>query len=317
MEVIKKIREVSTRGMSNEKWLALRKTTIGGSEAAAIIGLDPYCTAYTLWHKKRSDTIDEPSLPAQFGQFAEEFVAQLFEKETGKKVRRRNAIIYNSDYPFAHANIDRRINGENAGLECKTTSALNLKKFRGGEFPAKYYVQCMHYMMVCGFERMYLACLIGNSQFKVFTIERDEAEIQSLAAAEEEFFALMNGDTPPEITAAECDSETLLQAYAEPNEDELMLMEGDSVFERLAELEERKIALEAEITLAKNRIKNALGNAQRGYTDNYRCSWTAYERSTVDTKKLFAEHPEIDKEAYTKTTQTRTFRFSKINKEDE
>lgn len=311
------LRKVPTAKMTEAEWLEARKHTIGGSEAAAIVGLDRYATAYSVWHKKKG-LVEETatSLPAEFGHYAEEFVAQLFERETGKKVRKENAIIYNSDYPFAHANIDRKIVGENAGLECKTTSALNLKRFKGGEYPARYYVQCMHYMMVCGFERMYLACLIGNSQFKVFTIERDDAEIEALAAAEREFFDTLQGDTPPFITAADCDTETLSEVYNEPNGEAIQL-DLDEAFKQLEESKQLKKEVEETIKLIENTIKAALGNNERGTTDNYRCSWTSFERRSYDTERLFAEHPEIDREAYTKTTTSRTFRFSKIPKEDE
>lgn len=313
-----KLRKVSTAKMTEAEWLEARKHTIGGSEAAAIIGLDRYATAYSVWHKKKGFVEEKAtSLPAEFGHYAEEFVARLFERETGKRVRKENAIIYNADYPFAHANIDRKIVGENAGLECKTTSALNLKHFRGGEYPARYYVQCMHYMMVCGFERMYLACLIGNSQFKVFTIERDDVEIEALIAAEKEFYDTLQGDTPPEITAADCDSEMLSAVYDSPNGEAIQLYDRDTVFEKLEDAKAQKKELEKAITLLENIIKADLGNNERGETENYRCSWTAYSRSNLDTDRLFKEHPEIDREQYTKTTNTRTFRFAKINKTEE
>ena len=114
------------------------------------------------------------------GRDLEEYVASRWAEETGKKIQRINAMLYRDTYPFAHADIDRWVRGENAGLECKTTSVMNLKHFRGGDFPANYYVQCVHYMAVTGADRWYLAVLVFGQGFYHFTIERDEAEIAAL-----------------------------------------------------------------------------------------------------------------------------------------
>ena len=313
-----KITKISTVGMSEADWLAERRNTIGGSEAAAIVGLDPWNSAYTLWHKKKGYTEETAtSLAAEFGKFAEEFVAQMFEKETGKKVRRENAIIRNSDYPFAHANIDRRIVGENAGLECKTTSALNLKRFKNGEYPERYYVQCVHYMMVCGFDRMYLACLIGNNQFRTFTIERDEDEIKALAEQEREFFELMQGDTPPEITAMECDAQTVNTLHPTATGGEIGLYGRDDVFTALVDLAAQKKAVESEIERLTNILKADLGDAERGTTENWSCTWSNATKTSCDTKRLFKEHPEIDPSQYTKTTNYRVFKYKPIEQKEE
>lgn len=46
---MKGIKQVSTKGMSREDWLAQRRKTIGGSDAAAIVGLSRYSTPYTIF----------------------------------------------------------------------------------------------------------------------------------------------------------------------------------------------------------------------------------------------------------------------------
>lgn len=312
-----KITRIPTINMTEKEWLAERRNTIGGSEAAAIVGLDPWNSPYTLWYKKKGCAEETTSLAAEFGRFAEEFVAQRFEAETGKRVRKENAIIRNSDYPYAHANIDRRIVGENAGLECKTTSALNLKQFKNGKYPERYYVQCVHYMMVCGFERMYLACLIGNNQFRIFVIERDEEEISSLAEQEKEFFELLQGDAPPEITAMECDTSTVNELHPTATGGEIGLYGRDDVFTALADLAARKKTIEAEIERLTNVLKADLGDAERGTTENWSCTWSNASKTSYDTRRLFAEHPEIDPEQYAKTTTYRTFKYRPIEpKED-
>lgn len=308
------LKKISTVGMTEQEWLDRRRSTIGGSEAAAVLGLDPYVSPYTLWQRKKGNVEEvQTSLPAEFGKFAEEFVAKQFEKRTGKHVKKENAILYNPDYPFAHANIDRRVIDENAGLECKTTSSLNLRKFKNGAYPDKYYVQCVHYMMVCGFDKMYLACLIGNNAFEVYEIVRDEDEIKSLAAQEKAFADLLNGDTPPEITvseAADRDTETLNTLYPESNGERIELFGRDEAFKEMAELTDRRKEIDKQIAAIQNLIKADLGENERGETEYYTCSWSNASKTTYDTKKLFAEHPEIDPNNYAKTSNYRTFRFN-------
>lgn len=187
---------------SHGEWLALRSTYIGGSDAAAVMGLNPFSSPYALWAEKTGQIpCFAGNLATEVGTFLEEFVAQKFAAETGKKVRKCKQSFFNTDYPFAIANIDREIVGEDAGLEIKTTSELNMKKFKGGEYPANYYCQCVHYMAMTGKQRWYLAVLIGNRDFRWFTIERDEAEIAALMGAEADFWELVKITRRPLRTA--------------------------------------------------------------------------------------------------------------------
>lgn len=138
--------KICTRDMSEEAWVEARKGSIGGSDAAAIVGLNSYKSAYALWAEK-SGRIEPEDISmkeaVRLGHELEPYVAKRFTEITGKKVRRENYILKNTEYPWAHANVDRLVIGEKAGLECKTTSALSLSKFKNGEYPANYYVQCV------------------------------------------------------------------------------------------------------------------------------------------------------------------------------
>ena len=157
----KNLKKISTVGMSHEEWLAHRKNAIGGSDAAGIVGMNQYSSPYSIWAEKLDKLPPKGDNEAmRLGRDLEEYVAKRFTEATGKKVQRENAILYNPDIPWAHANIDRRVVGEDAGLECKTCSALSMGKFKNGEFPENYYVQCMHYLSVTGCKKWYLAVLV-------------------------------------------------------------------------------------------------------------------------------------------------------------
>ena len=108
---------------SHEEWVALRHKYIGGSDAAAVVGMNAWVSPYALWAEKTGRLPGfEGNLATEVGTYLEEFVAQKFAQETGKRVRRSNQSWFNTDYPWAIANIDREIVGEDAGLEIKTTT---------------------------------------------------------------------------------------------------------------------------------------------------------------------------------------------------
>ena len=94
------------------------------------------------------------------GREFEDYVARRFTEETGKKVRRANAMFYDENNPFMLADVDRMIVGENAGLECKTASPFMAEHWKDDNIPLSYQMQCYHYMSVCNADAWYLAVLI-------------------------------------------------------------------------------------------------------------------------------------------------------------
>lgn len=303
------IRKVKTA--NHEEWKRLRSQYIGGSDAAAVVGLNAFSSPYSLWAEKTGRVPGfEGNLATEVGTFLEEFVAQKFASETGKKVRKANQSFFNSDFPWAIANIDRDIVGEDAGLEIKTTSELNLKKFRGGEYPANYYVQCVHYMAITGKKKWYLAVLIGNRDFRWFEIERDEAEITALMEAEREFWNYVQSNTPPPVDGLRATTETISELYPESSASSVDLYgHQDAIVQYLAIGQQIKELKELQDEMS-NRIKDYMGEAERGENDRYKVSWKSSERKTFDSKAFAADHKHIDLSKYYKTTLTRTFRVT-------
>lgn len=180
---------VSTLNLDKKEWLKYRKGGIGGSDAGAICGLNPYRTAIQVYTDKRTDEIEEFDNEAmREGRDLEEYVARRFMEETGKKVRRANAMFYDEEKPFMLADVDRMIVGENAGLECKTASPFSADKWEDDKIPLSYQIQCYHYMSVMNADRWYVAVLIYGTEFKVYCLERDEEMIQNLVHIEADFW---------------------------------------------------------------------------------------------------------------------------------
>lgn len=180
--------KTSTAKMSNEEWLALRKTGIGGSDAGTVCGLNPYSSPMKLFHDKTSKETEELDNEAvRQGHDLEEYVAQRFTEATGLKVRRSNYMYRSVKNPFMIADVDRLIVGEDAGLECKTASAYNADKWKDGDIPLHYIMQCYHYMAVTGKRTWYIAAVILGREFVYHKLVWNNELIDRLTEVERDF----------------------------------------------------------------------------------------------------------------------------------
>lgn len=322
---------ISTKGMERPEWLAERRKAIGGSDAAAIVGLNDYATPYTVWADKTGRLPEkEDSEAMRQGRDLEDYVAQRFTEKSGKKTRKVNAIIKNPAYPFASANIDRDIVGEDSGLECKTTSVLNLRKFKDGDFPANYYVQSVHYLAITEYSRWYVAVLILNQGFMIYQLTRhkndtcpewcessvyvSDAEIEALMGAECDFWELVKNDTPPDVNGFQADSQALAAIYGESinNAEPIWLAGHESTARRYLALKDQIGSLEDELEQLKQALQLELKENERGQVDDIVITWKKQSRNNFDAKSFAADYPEIDLSGYYKKTTFRKFDLKQI-----
>lgn len=180
--------------LTDEQRIA-RRTGIGGSDVAAILGLSPWRSAYDVWLTKTS----EEELPDDvedndailFGHLLEPVVRDEFARRMKKQVTTSDTVFRHKEKPFLIANVDGLIVGESAGLEVKTASeymAENWGEEMTDQIPQYYLTQVVHYIGVMGWERCYVAVLIGGNKMRIYVVERDEDAIATLFALEEEFW---------------------------------------------------------------------------------------------------------------------------------
>lgn len=171
-----------TEDLPRDRWLALRKDYIGGSDAAASLGLSKFKTISELYEEKvAAQAVEREDTEKMWaGRKLEPVIAEMFAERTGKQVVRQSYFYCHPVHSFMGANIDFAVVGENAGLECKNTSSKNI--------PEEYHLQCHHYMAVTGASRWYLAYLLYGWKFDYIAIERDDELIDMLISGESDFW---------------------------------------------------------------------------------------------------------------------------------
>ena len=314
----------------HDEWLSIRRRYIGGSDAAAVVGLNKWASPYSVWADKLGKVPPKEDTEAmRIGRDLEEYVAVRFSERSGKRVQRCNFILVNDKYPFAHASVDRLIIGEDSGLECKTTSSLAMKNFKNGEFPENYYVQSVHYLAVTERKRWYVAVLVLGQGFFVYQLTRipgdicpewcessvyvDDAEIEALMGAEEEFWHYVLTETPPPIDGSDATSEAIKTIFAESCEAVCDLYPYNSTLMAYSAVCEQIKSLERDKDDLANQIKVYMKDAQSGENDKFKVSWKTSTRSTFDHKAFAKDHPNLNLTNYYKTTNTRIFKVT--NKE--
>ncbi len=203
--------------MTRQQWLQERMKGIGGSEAAAIVGLSPYMTKEELWEIKtrRRAAEDISSKPyVEYGTNAEQHLRGLFaldhpEYRIGYEEFK---IIRNPKHPFLFATLDGWLDddsGRRGVLEIKTTEIMRSNqwaKWSEGNLPDNYYVQLLHQLLATGYSFAVLNVQIKwhkngdlNKTTRSYTLERADHEesIRELLEAEIAFWNDVQADRRP------------------------------------------------------------------------------------------------------------------------
>ncbi|ABR31320.1 hypothetical protein SU69_07490 [Thermosipho melanesiensis] len=299
---------ISTTKMSYEEWKELRRKGIGGSDAAPALGLSRWKSPLRLYLEKIGEIkSDVDTEAAYWGNILEDIVAKEFEKRTGKKVKRVNAILIHSKHEWMIANIDRKVVGENAILECKTTSAWNKDEWKDDEIPQEYIIQLQHYLAVTGYDKAYIAVLIGGNKFIWKELERDDELINMIIEGERKFWKMVENRTPPELDGSKDANEILEYLYPKAEEGsyielpayENLIDEIQSLNAQIKQLEELKAEKE-------NKLKEAIGEHEMAVVGKYKVIWKNITSNRFDSRTFKKEYPDLYKQ-FLKTSTYRRF----------
>lgn len=293
--------------MDKLEWLKERQKGIGGSDVGAILGVNKWKSAFEIYLDKTEEIteVNEVSEAAYWGTKFEDLVAREFTVRTGKKVRRDNKHLVHKDYPFMVANLDRRVVGEDAILECKTANTFLSKEWEGEEIPASYLLQCQHYLAVTEAKKCYIAVLIGGQKLVIKEIERDEELINMIIEAEKDFWINhVEKRIPPQIDGSEGASRYLSERFKQSDKSLKVNLKSefeDKINEYL-EIKRQIKSLEEDSKAIENTIKNELGNAEKGVISEFLVVWKTMNSNRVDSRKLKDKYPDVYNEVIKQST---------------
>jgi putative phage-type endonuclease len=260
-----------------------RKNFLGSSDAAAIVGVDPYRNAADVYWSKINDIDELKETPAiKAGKFLERAVLDWFEDETGKTICRDQLRVHENG--IMSANFDALVvDNQEEAVEAKTSGIIGyLDREQWGEVgtdqvPEHIIVQCQHQMAIIpSIKIVWIPTILGGVGFCMYKVERDDSLIRNLEIAEVKFWNefVENKIAPPEELAS---LETIKRIKRVPNKS--VQLNDDLV---TLWLEAKKLASEAEkekIEIQK-KLFAELGDAEAG-----ECSFgrlTYYEQSVKE-----------------------------------
>ena len=306
---------VDRRKISYQEWLNYRRSGIGGSDAGAIAGLNPYKSSISVYLDKTGQIEPVEQTDAMYwGTVLEKVVADEFTTRTNLKVRKNNTILRSEEYPFMIANIDRVVAGVQEGLECKTTNVFNKDLWKNGSIPDVYMAQVQHYMAVTGFQAWWIAVLIGGNDFRYKRVERDDEFINLLIQLEQNFW--LNHVEPqvmPEVDGSTASNEIINKMFPETTKNSIVKLPDDAktLIESFLEnsaLEEKYSNLKDECG---NKIKLLMEQNEQGIIGNYVVNWKQVKSKKFDTKSFEKENPELHHK-YCKESSYRRFTVKSI-----
>lgn len=324
----------STIGLPRDEWVRRRHVHpdhpehgyIGASQVATLLGVSPYSTPFELWALLTGRVPGpESNLPMRLGTFAEAFVLQEFERETGLSVETWPYVLQHPTVARSRCNLDATTARDDDSSSWQTARAVVEAKMpgsrqraawkelrdtgipRAGSSVEGYVLQVQDQLSVTGLQTGYLAAVCDGDVF-VCRIERDEAIIAMIEQAIAGFWAVhVEADVAPPITSP-VDLDVVGRIYRQAIDDRTVTLEGlDEALDRLHEVKEELKAMGDEKKTIEATIKAAMGDAPAALIGERRITWSNSARTRLDTTALKTAHPEIVAE-FMKTTNVRTFR---------
>lgn len=303
-----------------EQWQTARRMGLGGTDAAAIAGVNPFVTPLDVYLAKTGQAAPlVPNEPMKWGTLLEDLLAREWARQHGRTVR-RVGLIRDAAHPHRIASLDRIVLQPGtlraqSIWEGKTTAARNDRDWATGlwgEFgrlPANYLCQVTWYLGITGLELAHVACLLGGQRLVEVTVPFDPDLYQALAQDADAFWARhITACQPPEPTVQ--DLPRLAQLYPELVEDPVELDQAaqDAVALYAAGKAQAK-ALEDEQKAHELVIKTALKTHQIGMANGTPVvTWREQPRRDLDRRALKADQPDT----YAKYETTSTIRVLRL-----
>lgn len=250
------------------EWHAARSNGIGGSEIAAVVGLSPYESRFSLWHRKKGliGPVEE-SEEMYWGKEHEPAICRRFAREHPELELSLAPTYAHPDRPWQIANPDRHAGPDL--LEAKTSrDAEGWGEEGTAQIPVHYRAQCLHYMDVTGARRCWVAVLIAGSEYREYVVDYDEDEAQLLREAGARFMDDLARDNRPDIDGHSATYQAIREIPdgLDPVDVEITTALRD----RFYAAQDAFWTAEDELTACKGELLDAIGTGQRAVCERQR-----------------------------------------------
>ena len=303
--------------LSYADWLAVRRSGIGGSDAAAAIRLSPWKSALELWQEKVSGQ-NQPRQENEamiWGRIMEPIITKEFVRRTGKNVTPMRSMLQATNWPWMLADLDGLIEDSQRGtgvFEVKTASAFKQDEWAEDRCPDVYMLQLAHYMAVTGLSYAVICVLIGGNKLQWITVDRDDELIASLIQLERRFWQHILTQSPPPVDGSTACAELLSRKYpSSSNAAPLILpVQADSWIQDYLQAKSDEETAAERKRLAENQIKEVMKEHEKGTSPSGRqATWKTVQSTRIDSARLKKEEPALF-EKFTTTSTTRRFSIS-------
>jgi putative phage-type endonuclease len=180
----------------SSEWLEYRRSRIGASDAAAILGESPYNSPYTLWAEKILDVKKTVTSSMRYGHEQEEPARQIFEQRLGCIFFPK--VCESEERPWQIASLDGLTIDGDVALEIKLANGDDHEIAKQGRVPAKYVPQLQHQMSVIGLDKIFYGSRNYQGDTAIVEFKRNDSYINLILEAEEKFYyENMLNKTPP------------------------------------------------------------------------------------------------------------------------
>ena len=314
------VRDISQ--LSYQEWLEIRRSGIGGSDAAASLGLSSWKSPIELWEEKVLGKTQpkQDSEPMRWGRLLEPVIRDEFAKRTGYEVSVCRSMLQAPQWPWMQANLDGLIEIPGRGIgvfEVKTASTFKDSDWGGNDdsqprCPDAYALQVAHYLAVTGLEYAVICVLIGGNKLRWLTVERDVEFINSLVELERRFWQYVLTQTPPPVDGSLACAEMLARKFpTSSNASPLILpADADDWIRQYWQAKAEEDAAGDRKLLMENRLKEVMGAHEKAVSPSgHQVTWKTVQSCRVDTAKLKKEEPTLF-EKFSTTSATRRFSVS-------
>jgi putative phage-type endonuclease len=194
------------------EWLAARRATMNGSEIAAVMGISPYESAFSLWHRKAGNVGDvEQDDVMYWGNRLEDVVREEFNQ--------RNDRAFAPVGLFRH-HARRWQGGGPDGIDGDELYEGKTARYDEGwgepgsdEIPVHYRAQVLWYLDVFGYRRCHVAVLVAGSDYREYLVEASPDEAEAMRAKARAFLDTLDAGVPPPIDGHEATYEAVRELH--------------------------------------------------------------------------------------------------------